>query len=264
MSPTDGGAANPNSLRTADGSTEELFRQLDLNGDEQQRQVLCDQIIAATIPMADRLAGRYRNRGVPIDDLRQVARTALVQAIRRFDGAEQRSFLAYAIPCIRGELKRYFRDHGWMVRPPRRIQEAHLALGDAGAELTQLLGREPTVEELADLTGVSPETVGDARGVGHCYQPDSLDRPFAGSDTDLTLGDSVGETEEGFNQVEAQALIRPLLATLVPRDRQLVMLRFFVGLTQSEVGQRIGISQMQVSRIESRILRTFRETLTAA
>lgn len=263
MSSTDDGADKRGTPQRTGDTTDKLIRQLDATrGRERQR--LCDEIITATLPVADRLAARYRNRGIPLEDLRQVARAALVQAMRRFHGAGQQSFLAYAVPCIRGELRRYFRDQGWMVRPPRRIQEARLAISAARDDLCHSLGREPTLDEIADCTGIPVDTVREARAVGHCYRPDSLNGPVAGSDTEMTLGDSVGEMEEGFGRTEAQAMIRPLLATLSPREHQLVYLRFFRGLTQSEVGQRIGVSQMQVSRIEARILRDFRETLAAA
>ena len=228
-----------------------------------ERQRLCDEIITRTLPVADRLAAHYGGRGVPMDDLRQVARTALVQAMRRFHGAGEHAFLAYAVPSIRGELKRYFRDMGWMVRPPRRIQEARLAINNVQSDLSNDLGRDPNAAELAELTGIDPDTVAAARGADHCYRPESLDRPRGDEDGSRTVGDVTGEFDPGFNQAEARVVISPLLDQLPPRDRKLIVLRFFKGLTQSEVGKRIGISQMQVSRVEARILRGFRETLAA-
>jgi RNA polymerase sigma-B factor len=185
----------------------------------------------------------------------------LVQAMRRFQGGGENAFLAYAIPSIRGELKRHFRDREWTVRPPRRIQEARLAIVNAHSELVQELGHEPTVDELAAATGFDECTIREAQGVGHCYQPASLDRPFDGSDAGGTLATSRGELEPGFDEAEARVALNPLLDQLAPRDRKLIMLRFFEGLTQSETGRQIGISQMQVSRIESRILKKFRLAL---
>jgi RNA polymerase sigma-B factor len=229
----------------------------------ERRQQLCDEIIERTLPVADRLAAHYGGRGVPMDDLRQVARTALVQAMRRFRGAGEHSFLAYAVPSIRGELKRYFRDMGWMVRPPRRIQEARLAINEVQGELSNILGRDPSIDELAEETGLDPDTVSDARGADHCYRPESLDRPRGDEPRSTTVGDVAGILDPGFGQAEARLMIRPLLDQLPPRDRKLIVLRFFRGLTQSEVGKRIGISQMQVSRVEARILRGFREALAA-
>ena len=256
---------------TNDGQppTVELLEQLDeLTGEtpakRAQRQRLCDEIITRTLPVADRLAAHYGGRGVPMDDLRQVARTALVQAMRRFRGGGEHAFLAYAVPSIRGELKRYFRDMGWMVRPPRRIQEARLAVNDVQSDLSNELGREPNIQELAELTGFDPDTVSAARGADHCYRPESLDRPRGVDDDQArTVGDAKGDFDPGFDQAEARVVIWPLLDDLAPRDRKLIILRFFKGMTQSEVGKRIGISQMQVSRVEARILQGFREALAA-
>lgn len=255
---------------TNDGEppTVELLKQLDeLTGQtpeqREQRQRLCDEIITRTLPVADRLAAHYGGRGVPMDDLRQVARTALVQAMRRFHGAGEHAFLAYAVPSIRGELKRYFRDMGWMVRPPRRIQEARLALNGVQEDLSNELGRDPNTRELADHTGLDHDTVKAARGADHCYRPESLDRPRGDDDGSRTVGDMTGEFDPAFSQAEARVVIWPLLEQLSPRDRKVIILRFFKGLTQSEVGKRIGISQMQVSRVESRILQGFREGLAA-
>jgi RNA polymerase sigma-B factor len=160
-------------------------------------------------------------------------------------------------------LKRYFRDMGWVVRPPRRIQEARLAINEVQSDLSNALGRDPTVEELAEETGFDPDTVSDARGADHCYRPDSLDRPKGDDVRAATVADITGTLDPGFGQAEARLMIRPLLDQLPPRDRKLIILRFFSGLTQSEVGKRIGISQMQVSRVEARILRGFREALAA-
>jgi RNA polymerase sigma-B factor len=229
----------------------------------ERREQLCNEIIERTLPVADRLAAHYGGRGIPMDDLRQVARTALVQAMRRFRGAGEHSFLAYAVPSIRGELKRYFRDMGWMVRPPRRIQEARLAINEVQTDLSNTLGHDPSIEELAEETGLDPETVSDARGADHCYRPESLDRPRGDEARATTVGDITGTLDPGFGQAEARVMIRPLLEQLPPRDRKLIVLRFFKGMTQSEVGKRIGISQMQVSRVEARILRGFREALAA-
>ena len=254
--------------RDSEPRTAELLDQLDsLTGQtpkqREQRQRLCDEIITRTLPVADRLAAHYGGRGVPMDDLRQVARTALVQAMRRFHGAGEHAFLDYAVPSIRGELKRYFRDMGWMVRPPRRIQEARLVINDVQSDLSNELGREPSAQEVAEQTGLDPDTVSAARGADHCYRPDSLDRPRGDDDQARTAGDATGEFDPGFSQAEARVLVWPLLEQLSPRDRKLIILRFFKGMTQSEVGERIGISQMQVSRVEARILQGFREALAA-
>jgi len=244
-----------------DPTTGKLFDELEQARSRRARQDLCDEIITRCMPVADRLASHYAGRGVSIEDLQQVARAALVQAMRRFRGGGENAFLAFAIPSIRGELKRYFRDREWSVRPPRRVQEARLAIINAHGELTQELGHEPTVAELAAATGFDEITVREAQGVGHCYHPDSLDRPLGYADDAGTLGASTGEFDPGFGRAEARIAIGPLLAQLAPRDRKLIMLRFFDGLTQSETGRQIGVSQMQVSRIENRILKEFRLAL---
>ena len=244
-----------------DARTVELFDELECARSKRSRQRLCDEIITHTLPLADRLASHYYGRGVPADDLQQVARAALVQAMRRFRGGGETAFIAFAVPSIRGELKRYFRDREWTVRPPRRIQEARLAIVNAHGELSQKLGHEPTVGELAEATGLDPSTIREAQGVGHCYRPESLDRPLGDSDDAATLGAATGELEPGFLKADARITLEPLLAQLAPRDRKLIVLRYFEGLTQRETGQQIGISQMQVSRVESRILKEFRMAL---
>lgn len=246
-----------------DNRTRALLADLDQIDEGRRRDAICDEIITLTVPVADRIAKRYRGRGVPTDDLCQVARTALVQAMRRFRGASERSFLAYAVPSIRGELRRHFRDKGWVVRPPRRIQEARLAVNAARAELVHDLGREPADDEVAEATGIDVDLVRDARGVDHCYQPESLDRSVDDESSAATGLDAHGRLDPAFDQAEARVVIEPLLKRLESRDRTVIMLRFFDGLTQTEVGRRIGISQMQVSRVEARILRGFREALAA-
>ena len=140
---------------------------------------------------------------------------------------------------------------------------ARLAINDVQSDLSNELGRDPSIQELAEQTGLDPDTVVAARGADHCYRPESLDRPRGDDDGSRTVGDVTGDFDSGFSQAEARVVISPLLDQLPARDRKLIMLRFFKGLTQSEVGRQIGISQMQVSRVEARILRGFRETLAA-
>lgn len=256
------GTQPSSSAASLDARTRELLGELDETTCQKRRQDLCNEIITRTLPVADRIARRYQGRGVPMDDLCQVARTALVQAMRRFHGSGENAFLAYAVPSIRGELRRYFRDKGWVVRPPRRIQEARLAINGAHSELAHGLGRNPSDQEIADATGLDLASVKDAKRVDHCYQPESIDRPVA-DESSATVAETTGESDPGFRQAEARVVLRPLLARLEDRDRALIRLRFFDGLTQTEVGRRIGISQMQVSRVEARILRGFREALAA-
>jgi RNA polymerase sigma-B factor len=240
----------------------DLFEEFELSRSKEVRQQLLDEIVIRMVPLADRLASHYKNRGVPFDDLQQVARTALVHASRRFRGGGEGEFLAFAIPSIRGELKRHFRDRGWTVRPPRRVQEARLATATASSQLLQELCREPSVIELAEMTGFEERTIREAQAVGHCYQPESLDQPVDDSDGSWLPSASTGMAEGGFEAAEARIALRPLLKQLSARDRTLIVLRFFEGMTQSEAGRHVGISQMQVSRVESRILKELRIALT--
>lgn len=257
------GTHHSTSTTQLDARTRDLLGALDDTTSRRQREELCNEIITRTLPVADRLAKRYRGRGVAMDDLCQVARTALVQAMRRFHGSGENAFLAYAVPSIRGELRRYFRDKGWVVRPPRRIQEARLAINGAHSELAHELGREPTDGELAEATGLDVGLVNAAKRVDHCYQPESIDRPVAEDSSAATVAETTGDIDPSFRQAEARVVLKPLLAQLEDRDRKVIMLRFYDGLTQTEVGRRVGISQMQVSRVEARILRGFREALVA-
>lgn len=246
---------------TFDDRASELFAELDDTSDPRRRTELCDQIITAAVPLADRLASRYRGRGVPTDDLRQVARAALVQAMRRFEGGGEQAFLGYVIPSIRGELKRYFRDHAWGIRPPRRIQEARLTVNKAHAELCTLLGREPTVEELAEETGVDADTVREVWAARRMCWPDSLDRPLGEESGAPTAAEVIGDEDPYLDRIDDRMILRPLLERLDPRERTVVFLRYYRGRSQREVGQRIGVTQMQVSRIEAKIMRELRAAL---
>jgi RNA polymerase sigma-B factor len=196
-----------------------------------------------------------------MEDLEQVARLALVSVVHNFRLERERDFLAYAVPSIRGALKRYFRDSGWTVRPPRRVQEAQLVMNSGRSELLQRLGREPTVSELAEHCDIDPETVIEALAVDSCYHPDSLDRPRDLETGGSTVADGIGSTDHGFELCESRVDLAPLIRQLPDRDRRVLELRFVDGLTQSEVGKAIGVSQMQVSRILTRILGHLRTSL---
>jgi RNA polymerase sigma-B factor len=248
-------------LSSSDDRLAEVFGQLNETQDPSQRQTLCDEIITLTVPIADRIALRFRNRGIATDDLRQVARTALVAATRRFEGSSEAEFVGYVVPCIRGEIKRHFRDAGWMIRPPRSIQEAQQRVARAREDLLTKLGREPDEAELAGETGLEPHLVAAAARAQNCFSPERLDAPTAHESDTGTRSDFLGDLDPGFDQAEVRALLNPHLKRLTPRDRQLLALRFFRGLTQKEVGERIGISQMQVSREESKILGRLRKAL---
>lgn len=223
---------------------------------------LGNQLAEANLPIADALASRYSDRGIASDDLCQVARLALVRASRAFRPDPDQEFLAYAVPCIRGELRRHFRDAGWVVRPPRRVQEAQHRLRLERPGLNEKLGREATHEELAEALEIDERTVIEALTLHGCFYPESLDRtinPEAGSDS--TVGDRLPDVKSDFELCEARLVLEPLLAQLSPRDARILHLRFVRGLTQREVGEAIGVTQVQVSRILNRILACFRDQL---
>jgi RNA polymerase sigma-B factor len=251
--------------RTRSVRTRDLFAERSATDDPGERSRLLDEIVTLNLGVADSLAQRYSARGLPLDDLVQEARLALVRVVESFRPEYGHDFLSYAVPSILGALRKQFRDSGWTVRPPRRIQEAQQAINQARSDLLQELGREPRVAELADLLDLDEETVIEALSADGCYTPASLDRPVGGDgDADpggRTLGSVLGGADPDYDSCEARVMLRPLLATLERRDRTVLRLRFVEGLTQREVGERIGVTQMQVSRILSRILGTLRDGL---
>jgi len=234
---------------------------LEATSDSAQRAELCNQVIVAAIPIADRLASRYRRSGVPLEDLEQVARAALVQAVQRFAGGGAKAFLGYITPSILGELKRYFRDSSWAIRPPRRIQEAHLSVRQAREDLRGELGREPTVDELAAATDVDVETIQDVQVAAERCWPESLDRPRSEDKGSGVVADNCGVRDRGLDQADARLLVEPALRNLQPREREVIYLRYYQDRTQREVGKRFGISQMQISRIETKAMNRLREAV---
>ncbi|MET3962433.1 RNA polymerase sigma-B factor [Marmoricola sp. OAE513] len=243
--------------------TRELFEQVDRCTDPLELERLHHEIVILNLGVADALASRYGRRGLDSEDLNQVARLALVRIVPKFRSEFGRDFLAYAVPSILGALRKHFRDTGWTVRPPRRVQEAHQAIAKARPQLVQELGREPTISELCAETGVDEETALEALEVNDCYSPASLDAAVRADaeGSEATLGAFLGADDPDMERSEARAMLRPLVAKLKPRDQRVLELRFVHGLTQSEVGEEIGVSQMQVSRIQSRILSTLRSEL---
>lgn len=243
---------NDRSLRTR-----ELFEAAAQCDDEARHRRLLDEVVIINLEVADSLASQFSGRGVSTDDLVQTARLELVRVARNFSLDRDCDFLAYAVPSIRGTLKRYFRDHGWMVRPPRRLQEARLNVNSAVQRLGHTLGHEPTTAELAGDTGLDEEVVDEALRTASCYSPDSLDRPV-GTEDDSTLGAVVADDDEDFARLEERMWLGSLLRGVPERERRVIELRFVHGLTQAEVGRHIGVSQMQVSRILTRVLHQLR------
>jgi len=215
-------------------------------GDDVAREELVERFL----PLARQLARRYARPNEPIDDLFQVASMGLLKAIDRFDPARGNAFSTFAVPTIVGELKRYFRDTGWAVHVPRPIQERIGQVNRAVSELSRELGRSPAPHELASRLDCSAEEVLEALEAAKAFDAVSLDMPRGGAeDEGSAYAETVGEHDERFEMVEYNAVIEPTMAALPERDRLILRLRFERDLTQSEIADRLGISQMHVSRI---------------
>lgn len=224
-----------------------------------RRSEIEDDIVRLNMPVAVDATRRFRSRGIATEDLEQVAYLGLVKAVRGFDPERGHDFLSFAIPTIRGEVRRHFRDLGWTVRPPRSIQETQTKIIASEPELYQLLGRAPRPSDIARHLDLDIEVVIDALGASGCFAPASLDAPTH-ADAEA-LGPRIGFTDPGFDHAEARAMLMPVLAGLTPRERKIVEMRFFRGCTQSEIGKEIGVTQMQVSRLLSRLLARLRDEL---
>jgi RNA polymerase sigma-B factor len=221
---------------------------------------LRDELIEAHLGLAEYLARRFGNRGEPLDDLVQVASVGLLKAVDRFDPGREVEFSTYATHTIVGELKRHFRDKGWAVRAPRRMQELYLRLGKIISTLSQDLGRSPTIAEMATAAQVSEEEVLEALEAGQAYRFASLDSPSPGGDDDGdSMGAQLGEIDSQLVDAEHRAHLSPLIARLPDREQTIIYLRFYDGLTQSEIAARLGISQMHVSRLLARSLAQLRQ-----
>jgi RNA polymerase sigma-B factor len=226
----------------------------------QERREIEDLVVELNLQFAKDVARRYRGRGIDLDDLEQVACMGLVKAVQRFEVDKGREFLGFAVPTIRGELRRHFRDRAWMVRPPRSIQEMQAAINGAEEALVQELGRSPRPREIAEHLGAELDLVLEALGATGCYVPSSLDAPLsAGESTEL--GQMLGAPELGFESAEARAQLGPVLAALTERERTILELRFGQNRTQAEIGATIGVTQMQVSRLLAATLAKLRSAL---
>src|SRR6187455_2798929 len=214
------------------------------------------------MPLVRSLAGRYAGRGEPQEDLVQVGSIGLLLAIERFDTSRSVQFTTYAVPTIVGEIQRHFRDRAWALHVPRRMKELSLRLTRTVESATADLGRSPTIAELAETIGIGEDEVVEALETYHAYSTRSLSQPLGGGGADEeTMEDLLGETEQGYEEVEYGVLVEVGLEALDTRERAIVEMRFFEGLTQSEIAARIGISQMHVSRLLRRALVTMRGRL---
>jgi RNA polymerase sigma-B factor len=242
--------------------TTELLNRLSETTDEQERRCLVDELVVVNLGVAHSIAIRYRNRGISVDDLEQVARLGLVKAAQAFDPSRQNDFLAYAVPTIRGEVRKHFRDHGWTVRPPRRIQELQSRIMAAAAELTQSLGRSPRPSEIARHLDAEVEEVHEALSADGCFSPSSLDRRVSEDENSASLGDLLPDEDNDQEAAEARLMLAPVVRRLGERDQLILHLRFFKGWTQEEIAQEIGVTQMHVSRLLNRILLELRSELS--
>ena len=229
--------------------------------DDPARQPIRDALVQAHLPLVEYLARRFAGRGEPLDDLIQVATIGLIKAIDRFEPDRGVEFSTYATPTIAGEIKRHFRDKGWAVRVPRRLQELKIALTRATADLVQVHGRAPTVAELAQHLGLSEEEVLEGLESAHAYSTVSLDAPDSDDAGGPAVADSLGMVDDALEGVEYRESLKPLLEALPPREKRILVLRFFGGLTQSQIASELGISQMHVSRLLARTLAQLREGL---
>jgi RNA polymerase sigma-B factor len=225
-----------------------------VDGRQRERRLRQDLVLANTA-VATSIAGRYRGRGVPREDLEQSAYLGLVKAANGFDPNHGEDFLSFAVPTITGEVKRYFRDHTWMVRPPRRLQELRVDVITASARLGQDLGHSPSVPEIAAELSVSEDEVIESLASAHGYHARSLDEPLravdgASAESDRSSpADLLGEDDARLDLIEEMLSLRPLLAHLSSRSRRILILWFFQDLTQAQIGEQVGVTQTQVSRL---------------
>lgn len=224
------------------------------------RQELLNQAIELNVPVARSIAHQFHNRGESSDDLDQVAYLGLVKAVNGFDPEKGDEFLAYAVPTITGEVKRYFRDSAWVVRPPRRIQDLQGEITPAVEELSQLLGRSPRSAEIAEHLGREEEEIVEALACGGCFTPTSIDDRGPGGDG-YQVAERLGEDDRGFGRAEAVVTLQEACMQLKPRDRRILYLRFFKDWTQEQIAQELGVTQMQVSRLLARIMRNLRDSI---
>ncbi|MBS2939761.1 sigma-70 family RNA polymerase sigma factor [Nocardioides sp. J2M5] len=220
-----------------------------------------DELIRSHLDVARSMASRYRNRGIDLDDLEQVALLGLTKAARRFDPDAGNDFMSYAVPTVRGELRKHFRDCGWTVRPPRRIQDLQARISRAQGELEATLQRPPRPTEVAAHLEESRDDVVEAMTADGCFTPTSLDS--SAGDGPTTLGELIGQADPAIGRAEARMMLAPLVARLRARDRRIVRLRFVEELTQQEIAAEVGLTQAQVSRVLTRILAELRRGIGA-
>jgi RNA polymerase sigma-B factor len=265
--PADGSAPEPPEVppgrfEASKRRSAELFVELTADGASQAtRTAARDELVHLHLPLVEHCARRFRNRGEPFEDLVQVGTIGLLKSIDRFDLERAVEFSTYATPTIIGEIKRYFRDKGWAIRVPRRLQELRMQIGAATAELTQSLGRSPTPRELAGAIGCSVEEIIEGIESSNAYSTLSLDATDDSDDGGGSMLDAIGVMDENLEHVEIRESLKPLLDALEPREKKILLLRFFKNRTQTQIAEEIGVSQMHVSRLLTRTLDQLRTSL---
>ncbi|MFE9768692.1 SigB/SigF/SigG family RNA polymerase sigma factor [Streptomyces sp. NPDC005808] len=244
--------------------TAAAFARLAGLSDGPERQALRDELIESWLPMAQRIASRFRGRGENVEDLNQVAALGLVKAVDRYDPALGNAFESYAVPTVTGEIKRHFRDHMWVLHVPRRVQDLRNRVRAALKNLAQTIpGQRPTVTEIAECAHLSENEVRTGLEALDCFTALSLDAELPGSENGYDLADTLGEPDAGFDLVIDREAVKPALRTLPERDRTILYLRFFGGMTQLGIARQLGISQMHVSRLISGCCATLREEIAS-
>lgn len=234
-----------------------------LEQDDPRRGELRDRLVTGYLPVAEHIARRFGHRGESGEDLVQVATVGLINAVDRFDPTRGSDFLSFAVPTVMGEIRRYFRDSSWSVRVPRRLKELHLAITTAGNDLSQQLGRAPAPSEIASRLGLTRDEVYEGLEAGNAYHSVSLDDMLTQDSDSTSLGDMLGERDAGLEGVENHESLLPLVRELPERERTILLLRFFGNLTQTQIAEKIGISQMHVSRLLARTLQRLRDGMLA-
>jgi len=239
-----------------------LFAQLvAVHGSPVDRSRVRGELVELHLPLVEHCARRFLNRGEPFEDLVQVGTIGLIKAVDRFDSDRGVEFSTYATPTILGEIKRHFRDKGWAIRVPRRLQELRMSIAVATGELSQRLGRSPTPREVAERLGVTVEDVLEGLESANAYATVSLDAGEGNSDGIGSMLATMGATDDALDHVEIRESIRPLIDQLPAREKQILLLRFFKQMTQSQIAEEVGISQMHVSRLLTRTLAELRESI---
>jgi RNA polymerase sigma-B factor len=226
-----------------------------------RRDALRAELVTGFLPVAQHIARRFSNRGEPLEDLVQVATVGLINAVDRYSPDRGSEFFSFAVPTISGEVRRHFRDRGWSMRVPRRLKDLHVSINTAVSSLSQQLGRAPRPSEIADQLGVPVADVLEGLEASEVYHSASLDEMLSSEQGSVTVGELVGEADAELARVDFQQALRPVLAELAERERTIVLLRFFGNMTQTQIADKVGISQMHVSRLLTQTLNRLRSRL---